>query len=80
MEKGEFNVLKSVSTGFDSGKSTKGQGTGNICLLLRGFVISRFFSIYHCWVKKIACCNAGFDIWRFVISRFNYTLYSNVMQ
>ena len=61
MEKGEFNVLNSISIGFYSGKSTKGQGTGNICLLLRGFVISRFFSIYHCGVKKIVRVNADFD-------------------
>ena len=34
---------------------TKGQGTGKICSLLRGFVISRFFSIYFpiTGVKKI---------------------------
>ena len=36
-------------------KST-GQGTGKICSLLRGFVLSKFFSMhifYYYWVKKI---------------------------
>ena len=35
----------------------KSQGTGKICLLKRGFVTSRFFSIYFTitGVKKIVC-------------------------
>ena len=52
---------------------TKGQGTGKICSLQRGFVIFRFFSIYFAitGVKKIVCYTEDFVILRFFISRFH---------
>ena len=51
----------------------KGQGTGIICLLYRGFVISRFFFIYFTitGVKKIVSYTEDFVKWRFFISRFH---------
>ena len=49
---------------------TKGQGTGKICSLYRGFLISRFFSIYFAitGVEKIVHYTEDF-----VISRFHCT-------
>ena len=54
---------------------TKGQGTGDFCSLLGGFVISRFFSLYFtiAGIKKIVCYAEDVVIWRFVKSRFHCT-------
>ena len=47
---------------------TKCQETGKICSLLRGFVISRYFS----GVEKIVCYTEDFVIQRFVMWRFHW--------
>ena len=54
---------------------TKGQGTGEICLLWRSLVISRFFFSYFtiAGVKKLICYTKDFVIYRFVILKFHCT-------
>ena len=54
---------------------TKGQGTGKICSLGRGFVISRFFFIYFAVteIKKIVRHTEDFVISRFFFIYFAVT-------
>ena len=52
---------------------TKDQGTGKICSLQRGFVVSRFFSVF-CTItgaSKIVHYTEDFSIKRFLKSKFH---------
>ena len=57
----ELNTLRVIQWKLEK---TKGQGTGNICSLYRGFVTSRFFSTYFAitGVKKIVRYTGDFAV------------------